>query len=143
MLPIKENKKATLSFLFESVPNFPKEKIWKQSNNQNRKVLFKEKIMTSETVFPNEKYEHEVEPYVIAKTLLFWVYQNRDSMWLNHNIHELTYCWFILGQSRTTWNPWRYRPTGSPRYARRKRNCRNSWPQGWQSKFIYLFYSSI
>lgn len=42
--------------------------------------------MTSETVFPNEKYEHEVEPYVIAKTPLFWVYQNRDSMWLNHNI---------------------------------------------------------
>ena len=58
MLPIKENKKATLSFLLESVPSFPKEEIWKQSNSQNRKVLFKEKVMTSETVFPNEKYKH-------------------------------------------------------------------------------------
>ena len=42
--------------------------------------------MTSETGFPNEKYQHELEPYVIAKILLFWVYQNRDSLWLNLNI---------------------------------------------------------
>ena len=43
--------------------------------------------MTSETVFPNEKYKHQVEPYLIAKILLFLVYQNRDSMWLNLNIY--------------------------------------------------------